>query len=130
MWSHLSVMCSSRLSFLSDGNTSSNKSVVVLSVLCFFLLCSTGLLLWLYCRERSKWPYRTHVDQDWLNYWKSRACAEHLLLLLLQTLFLGLYFLYLNQYCCSSWLYVINPDFREKHKKSSKLKGVIFVQFQ
>ncbi|XP_042593425.1 CD276 antigen-like [Cyprinus carpio] len=37
-----------------DGNTSSNKSVVVLSVLCFFLLCSTGLLLWLYCRERSK----------------------------------------------------------------------------
>ncbi|XP_016144310.1 CD276 antigen-like [Sinocyclocheilus grahami] len=37
-----------------DGNTSASKPVVVLSVLCFFLLCSTGLLLVLYCHDRSK----------------------------------------------------------------------------
>ncbi|XP_016315164.1 CD276 antigen homolog [Sinocyclocheilus anshuiensis] len=37
-----------------DGNMSSRTSVVVLSVLCVFLLCSTGLLLWLYCRDGRK----------------------------------------------------------------------------
>ncbi|XP_026079231.1 CD276 antigen isoform X1 [Carassius auratus] len=36
-----------------DGNTSSSQSVVVLSVLCVLLLCSTVLLLWLYCRDRN-----------------------------------------------------------------------------
>uniref|UniRef100_A0A8C2JGU7 Ig-like domain-containing protein n=1 Tax=Cyprinus carpio TaxID=7962 RepID=A0A8C2JGU7_CYPCA len=39
-----------------DGNMSSRSSVVVLSVFCVFLLCSTGLLLWLYCHERRKCP--------------------------------------------------------------------------
>ncbi|XP_051503941.1 V-set domain-containing T-cell activation inhibitor 1-like isoform X2 [Myxocyprinus asiaticus] len=35
-----------------DGNTSSNISVVLLSILCTLLLCSTGVLLWLYCQEK------------------------------------------------------------------------------
>ncbi|XP_067278215.1 V-set domain-containing T-cell activation inhibitor 1 [Pseudorasbora parva] len=35
-----------------DGNLNSRTSVVVLSVLCVVLLCSTGFLLWLYCRDK------------------------------------------------------------------------------
>ncbi|XP_043110959.1 CD276 antigen homolog [Puntigrus tetrazona] len=42
------------VNFSYDGNTSSRTSVVVLSVLCVFLLCSTGLLLWLHCRNHKK----------------------------------------------------------------------------
>lgn len=37
-----------------DGNWSSRTPVVVLSTLCFFLLCTTGLLLWLYCHNKHK----------------------------------------------------------------------------
>ncbi|XP_073689779.1 CD276 antigen homolog [Garra rufa] len=37
-----------------DGNMSSSTSVMVLSVLCIFLMCSTGVLLWLYCRNKRK----------------------------------------------------------------------------
>ncbi|XP_073729665.1 V-set domain-containing T-cell activation inhibitor 1 isoform X2 [Misgurnus anguillicaudatus] len=37
-----------------DGNTdgSVNKSVVFLAILCVFLMCSTGVLLWLYFRKK------------------------------------------------------------------------------
>lgn len=37
-----------------EGNINSRTSVVVLSILCTFLLCSTGLLLWLYCRVKQR----------------------------------------------------------------------------
>ncbi|KAK2897059.1 hypothetical protein Q8A67_011547 [Cirrhinus molitorella] len=37
-----------------DGNMSSSTSVVVLSIMCIFLLFSTGLLLWLYCRDKRR----------------------------------------------------------------------------
>ncbi|XP_067242151.1 V-set domain-containing T-cell activation inhibitor 1-like isoform X7 [Chanodichthys erythropterus] len=37
-----------------DGNINSRTSVVALSILCIFLMCSTGLLLWLYCRDKQR----------------------------------------------------------------------------
>ncbi|XP_056106576.1 V-set domain-containing T-cell activation inhibitor 1 [Rhinichthys klamathensis goyatoka] len=37
-----------------DENMNSGTSVVALSILCTLLLCSTGLLLWLYCRAKQR----------------------------------------------------------------------------
>ncbi|XP_077052975.1 butyrophilin-like protein 10 [Siphateles boraxobius] len=37
-----------------DDNMNSRACVVGLSILCTFLLCSTGLLLWLYCRDKQR----------------------------------------------------------------------------
>lgn len=60
-----SVTCSSCLSFIADGNMNSRTLVVALSILCIFLMFSTGLLLWLYCRNKQRWLHVSGLINSW-----------------------------------------------------------------